>query len=302
MKGVRRKVKVKPKSESPEQPNSKLRKIEKQQNTRVDDEKENKIQISIPKKKRKRTASKPLKIQYEKKEPANWRTVYNKIKEMRQENLAPVDTMGCGSWLSSDVSPKVSRYRTLISLMLSSQTRDEVTSATMEKLIRHGLDVDSILNTDDNTLDDLIRACGFHKRKVQYIKKTTQILKDKYDSDVPRTYEDVVSLPGVGPKMGHLLMTFAWNNPVGIGVDVHVHRISNRLGWVNTKTPEKTRVALESWLPREFWGRDGINKLLVGFGQTICKPIGPKCGICKVNDLCPSAFKANREKRRKTID
>jgi len=90
--------------------------------------------------------------------------------------------------------------------------------------------------------------------------------------------------------MGFLLMTHAWKKPMGIGVDVHVHRITNRLQWVNTSNPEGTRKALEAWLPREYWSTNGINNLLVGFGQTICKPIGPKCDECKVNHLCPSAF------------
>jgi len=100
--------------------------------------------------------------------------------------------------------------------------------------------------------------------------------------------------------MGHLLMQVGWNKTVGIGVDVHVHRISNWLGWVhNTKDPEKTRVALESWLPYEKW--DKINKLLVGFGQTICTSINPKCGSCLLSTgLCPSAFIYSNEFKKKS--
>jgi len=102
-----------------------------------------------------------------------------------------------------------------------------------------------------------------------------------------------VQLPGVGPKMAMLCMQVAWGMSVGIGVDVHVHRISNRLGWVGkkpTKQPEVTRKILESWLPHEYW--KPINKLFVGFGQTICTPINPKCAKCQINTLCPSAFKS----------
>jgi len=99
-----------------------------------------------------------------------------------------------------------------------------------------------------------------------------------------------VKLPGVGPKMAMLTMQEAWGSSVGIGVDVHVHRICNRLGWVkNTKTPEQSRKQLESWLPKDKW--QPINRLMVGFGQTVCLPVHPKCAICKVNHLCPSAFK-----------
>lgn len=97
--------------------------------------------------------------------------------------------------------------------------------------------------------------------------------------------------------MAHILMNIAWNNPIGIGVDVHVHRISNRLGWVKSSTPEQTRVQLESWLPKEYWGT--INKTLVGFGQTICKAVAPKCDECFVADLCPSSCKSKTKKKKK---
>ena len=97
-----------------------------------------------------------------------------------------------------------------------------------------------------------------------------------------------MELPGVGPKMAYLCMQHAWKSNVGIGVDVHVHRISNRLGWVRTKKPEETRRDLEEWLPKEYW--DSINLMLVGFGQTICTPMAPRCSQCKVNHLCPSSL------------
>jgi len=95
---------------------------------------------------------------------------------------------------------------------------------------------------------------------------------------------------------------------IGIGVDVHVHRISNRLKWVKeTKNPEETRKALQAWLPKEHWGADGVNKLFVGFGQTVCKPVGPNCDECKCSRLCPSAFdfpkfKKGKKKVKKTDD
>ena len=116
---------------------------------------------------------------------------------------------------------------------------------------------------------------------------------DKYEGDIPKTLEELCALPGVGPKMAHLAMQCAWGETVGIGVDVHVHRISNRLRWVNTskKTPEHTRVELESWLPESYWRP--INQLLVGFGQTICTPLRPRCDECTLSqlELCPSASK-----------
>lgn len=118
----------------------------------------------------------------------------------------------------------------------------------------------------------------------------------KYDGDIPSSLEELLLLPGIGPKMAHLVMNVAWNNVQGICVDTHVHRICNRLEWVSrqgtkqkTSSPEETRESLQLWLPKEEWVP--INPLLVGFGQTICTPLRPRCGVCGVSDLCPSAFK-----------
>ena len=110
---------------------------------------------------------------------------------------------------------------------------------------------------------------------------------DKYNGDIPKSAEELCKLPGVGPKMAHLCMQVAWNTVTGIGVDTHVHRISNRLRWVPkpTKTPEETRIALEAWLPKELWSE--INYLLVGFGQETCQPVHPKCSTCLNNKICP---------------
>eukprot|EP01119_Soliformovum_irregulare_P021159 TRINITY_DN6995_c0_g1_i1.p1 TRINITY_DN6995_c0_g1~~TRINITY_DN6995_c0_g1_i1.p1 ORF type:complete len:275 (+),score=61.04 TRINITY_DN6995_c0_g1_i1:172-996(+) len=230
-------------------------------------------------------------------EPANYRQAWDKIVEMRKQRVAPVDMMGCDALADGVTDPKERRYGVLVSLMLSSQTKDPVTAAAMSNLRKHGLTVDNILKTDDGTLDALINKVGFHRRKTQYIKKTTQILKDDYAGDIPETIEGIMQLPGIGPKMATLIMTSAWNKTVGIGVDVHVHRISNRLGWVDTDTPEQTRLALEDWLEYDRWST--INKLLVGFGQTICVPVGPKCDQCTINDICPSAFKKTSAAKKK---
>lgn len=112
------------------------------------------------------------------------------------------------------------------------------------------------------------------------------MLRDQYNDDIPNTVETLCKLPGVGPKMAHICMKVAWGEVTGIGVDTHVHRISNRLGWVrNTKTPEGTRKELEEWLPQEIWSE--VNHLLVGFGQQICQPVRPQCATCLNHELCP---------------
>ena len=121
-------------------------------------------------------------------------------------------------------------------------------------------------------------------------------MANEHAGRVPRTLKGLVKLPGIGPKMAHLIMNVAFGDVQGICVDIHVHRITNRLGWVKTWTPkrnagpEATREELQAWLPREHWAT--INPLLVGFGQTVCAPARPSCASCALRDTCPSAFTA----------
>lgn len=234
-------------------------------------------------------------------EPPNWREVLENIRKMRSARDAPVDNMGAEKCMDEQATPEVRRLHVLISLMLSSQTKDEVTHAAMEKLRAHGLTVDNVLATDDATLGQLIYPVGFWKKKVTYIKKTCEILKRDYAGDIPPTLELMCKLPGVGPKMAHLCMDIGWGKLTGIGVDTHVHRISNRLGWTgkSTKTPEDTRKALESWMPEEIWSE--TNLLMVGFGQQQCLPVGPKCYDCLNVNLCPFGRNpANRSPRKRS--
>ncbi|XP_052774621.1 endonuclease III-like protein 1 [Mya arenaria] len=243
---------------------------------------------------------KVLDLKNEKKwEPEMWRDQLANINSMRKFRDAPVDTMGCDVICDEKAAPEVYRYQVLLSLMLSSQTKDQVTSAAMARLREHGCNIDNILATSDQRLGELIFPVGFGKRKVDFIKRTSMILKEEYGKDIPDTVEKLCKLPGVGPKMAYLVMKCAWNQVDGIGVDTHVHRISNRLGWVKkpTKQPEDTRKALEAWLPREHW--NDINHLLVGFGQQTCRPVGPKCGQCLNVNICPTGRSNTRYQKVK---
>jgi endonuclease III len=237
--------------------------------------------------------------------PNDWAEVYALVKEMRikgNARNAAVDTMGCHSLAEKEASPRDKRYQTLTALMLSSQTKDTTNSIAMKRLqtelpphfpgARTGLNLENILAVSPELLNELIWVVGFHNNKTRYIKAAAIILRDNYNSDIPDTIEGLMSLPGVGPKMAYLCMSSAWGRTEGIGVDVHVHRITNLWGWnggSGTKGPEETRLALQRWLPRELWHE--INWLLVGFGQTVCLPVGRKCGECEVGlqGLCKSA-------------
>ncbi|CAB4263439.1 unnamed protein product [Prunus armeniaca] len=230
------------------------------------------------------------------KPPANWEKVLEGIRKMRSSEDAPVDSMGCEK-AGSALPPKERRFAVLVSSLLSSQTKDHVNHGAIQRLLQNNLlSADSIDKADEATIKGLIYPVGFYTRKATNLKKIAKICLTKYDGDIPSSLDELLSLPGIGPKMAHLVMNVGWNNVQGICVDTHVHRISNRLGWVSrpgrkqkTSNPEETREALQLWLPKEEW--DPINPLLVGFGQTVCTPLRPRCGVCSVNEFCPSAFK-----------
>lgn len=217
--------------------------------------------------------------------PTTWEEAVNNLREMRKKHDAPVDSMGCDECADKAAEPKVQRFQSLVSLMMSSQTKDQVNHAAMLRLREHGCTIENIINTSEQKVGELIYPVGFWKTKAKNIKRVAEILKSEHAGDIPKTVEDLMKLPGVGPKMAHLCMKTAWGVVTGIGVDTHVHRISNRLHWVKTKAPEETRKALESWLPEELWSE--VNHLLVGFGQQICQPVRPKCGSCLNNKICP---------------
>lgn len=254
-----------------------------------------------PKKKVTASRSRPLKIEYSEGplhdtgdrspyfawEPENWKQVLDNVRKMRQETEAPVDTMGCDKCPDHSLPDKVVRFQLLVSLMLSSQTKDEVTHAAVGRLREFALTPESVAAADEKHIEELIYPVSFYKNKAKHLKRTAQMLLEQYDGDIPDSVEGLCNLPGVGPKMAYLAMSCGWGRTVGIGVDTHVHRIANRLGWLPTptKTPEQTRKGLEAWLPRDLW--DEVNHLLVGFGQTVCKPVGPKCSSCLNSELCP---------------
>ncbi|GFQ07795.1 endonuclease iii homolog 1 chloroplastic [Phtheirospermum japonicum] len=185
----------------------------------------------------------------------------------------------------------------LVSSLLSSQTKDNVTHGAIQRLLQNDLlTAEAIDKANEDEIKELIYPVGFYTRKASNMKKIAKICLLKYDGDIPSTLQGLLELPGIGPKMAHLVMNVGWDNVQGICVDTHVHRISNRLAWVSrpgtkqkTSTPEETRVSLQLWLPKEEWVP--INPLLVGFGQTICTPLRPRCGVCTISGFCPSAFK-----------
>ncbi|OAA59107.1 DNA repair protein [Niveomyces insectorum RCEF 264] len=225
--------------------------------------------------------------------PPNWEEVYALVKAMRLGDgpaaHAAVDTMGCERLALPTASARDRRFHTLVALMLSSQTKDTVNAAAMARLHAElpphapgappGLCLANLLAVEPALLNQLIGQVGFHNNKTRYLKQAAVLLRDQWGGD-----KDGVPVPG-------------------IGVDVHVHRITNLWGWhgrpgsatavAAAKTPENTRKLLQSWLPRARWRE--LNWLLVGFGQTVCLPQGARCGDCTLGlrGLCRAA---NRKK------
>ena len=205
--------------------------------------------------------------------------------EFRKHNEAPVDTMGCHT-LGETERPNIYRFQTLISLILSAQTRDQQTSKAVKNLqqMKGGLTPEVLASKTEEEISPLIQPVGFYQKKAGNIIKVAQICRDKYNSDIPKAFEELTSLPGVGVKIATLTMNVAWKQRSGIGVDVHVHRIANRIGWCHTSKPDDTEKELQKIFPKEYW--EPINRTLVGFGQTFCNAKSPKCDFCPIFKTC----------------
>ncbi len=174
-------------------------------------------------------------------------------------------------------------FHVLIATIISQRTKDEVTYTVAERLFEKYPDARSMMNAPVDEIARLIYPAGFYRQKAVKIKDVSRILVEKYGGRVPDTLDELLSLPGVGRKTANIVLSRCFGQDV-IAVDVHVHRISNRLGWVNTKTPEETERALMKVLPKKYW--IDINELLVMFGRTICRPTSPKCEKCPVSGCC----------------
>jgi endonuclease-3 len=178
---------------------------------------------------------------------------------------------------------KKSPYRVLISTILSLRTKDETTLVASKKLFEKADTPQRMLLLNKEDIEKLIYPVGFYHRKAEQILKISKILIEKYEGKVPDELDELLKLPGVGRKTANLVLNEGFGK-LGICVDTHVHRISNRLGIVKTKNPTETEFALREILPKKYWII--FNTLLVTLGQNICTPISPKCSICPINKYC----------------
>ncbi len=174
-------------------------------------------------------------------------------------------------------------FQILVTCLLSLRTQDTTTGPAAGRLFALADTPAAMLRLTPDRIERAIFPVGFYRTKARVILRLCRELLDRFGGRVPDDLDALLSLPGVGRKTANLVVTMGYGKP-GICVDTHVHRISNRLGYVRTRTPEQTEMALRAKLPRRYW--IGYNDLLVGFGQNVCTPLSPRCSRCPVAGLC----------------
>lgn len=187
---------------------------------------------------------------------------------------------------------KPNPFKILISCLLSLRTQDKNTEKASRQLFEVANTPQEILSMKVEKLEQLIFSSGHYKKKARVLQSVSNELIQRFNSKVPSTKEELLSIKGIGPKTANIVLAFAYGKDV-LPIDTHCHRIPNRLGWVKTKTPEQTEKELEKVLPKKYWKE--FNAIFVQFGQTICQPISPWCSKCPVNKYCP---RINVEKSR----
>ncbi len=197
------------------------------------------------------------------------------LEEAYKKNNAPSVTL--------IASLKKTPYHILISTIISLRTKDEVTLKSSMRLFEVADSLESLNETDEKIIAQLIYPCGFYKTKAANMKKIAGIILNTYNGIIPDEIDELLKLPGVGRKTANLVVILGYNKP-GICVDTHVHRISNRIGWVQTKKPEQTEFKLRELLPPDYWR--SINDYMVSYGQTVCTPLSPHCSLCKLSEFC----------------
>lgn len=175
-------------------------------------------------------------------------------------------------------------YHVLFSCILSLRTQDKTTAQASQRFFLVAPTLLSVPNVPVKRIEKAIYPVGFYRTKAKTIKKIAKHIIGHFQGIIPDTLDELLSLPGVGRKTANLVLTLGFNK-LGICVDTHVHRISNRLGFVKTKTPFETEMILRKNLPKKYWKE--YNDLLVSFGQNICKPVSPFCSRCHVSPHCP---------------
>ena len=174
-------------------------------------------------------------------------------------------------------------FNVLVATILSARTKDQTTAEVVKRLFKDVKKADDFRRFTVEEIEKIIYPVGFFREKAKHLKKLPDVLDDKFKGIIPDTVEELIELPGVGRKTANLVVAIGFNLPA-ICVDIHVHRISNRLGYLTTKNPLETEMALRKHLPEKYWIT--YNSCFVSFGQNTCSPINPKCNICPIYKYC----------------
>lgn len=174
-------------------------------------------------------------------------------------------------------------FKILIGTILSARTRDEVTTAVIKALFSRFKNPEELSRANLSDIKKLIQRIGFYNVKASRLKEVSQLIIKKYNGEIPSNLNDLLTLPGVGRKTANCVLVYGFKK-AAIPVDIHVHRISNRIGIVNTKNPEETENVLQKSIDKKYWIR--VNETFVTFGQNICLPIKPKCNVCQLTKMC----------------
>ncbi|MBD3310262.1 endonuclease III [Candidatus Woesearchaeota archaeon] len=202
-------------------------------------------------------------------------TVIRKISKEIEKYVEPSVTQ---------IGKKKNPYHALISCVLSLRTKDEVTLAASARLFKKADTPQKMVKLTWLQIGNLIKPVNYWKTKAKNIRKISRILLDKYKGEVPKDFDKLLELPNVGRKTANIVMTYGFFEKDYLAIDTHCHRIPNRLGWIDTKTPEETEFALRELIPKKYWWE--FNNSFVAFGQNICKPVKPLCWKCPVVKYC----------------
>jgi len=213
----------------------------------------------------------------------NWENIFSSLNKWHDDLSAASD--GSNDPSVTTVAEKYSHdpWAVLVSTILSLRTKDEVTLIASQRLLEKADCPKKLHIMKTEKIEKLIYPAGFYRNKAASLKKIASILINQYNSKVPASMDDLLALPGVGRKTANLVLTEAFDLD-GLCVDIHVHRISNRCGWVSTKTPDETEMILREILPLKY--RKRINSLLVLYGQKLCRPVSPFCSCCVIKKQC----------------
>jgi endonuclease III len=208
---------------------------------------------------------------------------FNKLIGLMQKALRNNNLVRPTALKNLQIQEEGDPFKILIGTILSARTRDEITTKVIKSLFSEFKSPDELSKADLKDLKKVIQKIGFYNVKAARIKEVSQILIEKYNGKVPSNLGDLLTLPGVGRKTANCVLVYGFKRPA-IPVDIHVHRISNRIGIVNTKKPEETEMVLQKSVERKHWTR--INETFVTYGQNICLPKNPKCNVCHLTNIC----------------